>query len=354
MSLQTYLPSQGIRSILDQNLKIVISPKWRWKVLKSYFYELSNLPSSARVSEDGFVLLFHCMLLVRIGSGDLNDREKIENILKSIRIPKGFNDVISYLPLGGMLYQFKSFQIEFVIDEDLVKSLLSKLKDGSLAFVLNELSRQLKSSHYSHHESFNVSLLTSQGKHFTLSSFFCGKAILSEKPQSYVLNLSTRSSEITTGLALAIIFGFSEFAPLKQLDAEKYLVSDLSRIVGIVAEAELSDHDLDHATRLSFIYILRSRSVKPNSDVGENNSGDSSSGGHSDVSAPRSEASLNPVIPQSMLSTSNSNFQFDVRDKKLYLDNKIYRKLIDIVHEISKHSVRTKIDSNKKRYNYLK
>jgi len=280
------------------------------------------------------------MMLVRLGAGDVSVRVKIENILGSLRIPKGFNDVISFLPLGGMLYQFKTFQIEFVLDEKLVTNLIEKLEDGSLAFKLNELSRQLKSSRYSHHESFNRSILTSQGKHFTLSTFFCGKAILSEKPQSFVLNLNTRSSEITSGLALAIIFGFTEFG-------SDDVYSDLSRLVGIVAEAELSDHDLDHATRLSFIYLLISRPVKPDSDVGNSKSDDHAGRDHSDVSAPRNEFSSDIKTALSLSKHSDKYFPFDVRDKKLHLDNKIYQKLIDIVYEIQKHSVRTKIDSNK-------
>jgi hypothetical protein len=343
MSFSTYLPSQGIRSKLSKNLRIVIKPNWRSKVLKSYFYELSNLPSSARVGEDSFVLLFYCMLLVRIGAGSLNDREKIENILKSIRIPRGFHEIMSYLPLGGMLYQFKSFQIEFSVDEDLVKSLIRKLEDGSLAFMINDLSRQLKSSRHASHESFNPSLLTSQGKHFNLSSFFCGKASLSEKPQSYLLNLSSRSSEITSGLALAIIFGFIEPIDEQASLNTNITVSDLSQIIGIVAEAELSDHDLDHATRLSFMYLLRSRTVKPNSDVGGGNS-DQSDGDHSDVSAPRNEISSDSIISQSSSSFSNKlEYPFVVRTRKLKLDNKIYQKLIEIVYEINKNSVRTKL-----------
>jgi len=340
MSFLTTLPSQGIKSKLNIGLRIIIKPNWKWKVLRSYFYELSNLPSSARVGEDSFVLLFHCMMLVRLGAGDVNARVKIENILGSLRIPKGFNDVISYLPLGGMLYQFKTFQIEFVLEEKLVTNLLEKLENGSLAFVLNELSRQLKVSRYSHHDSFNRSILSSQGKHFTLSSFFCGKAILSEKPQSFVLNLSTRSSEITAGLALAIIFGFTE-------SESDNVYSDLSRLIGIVAEAELSDNDLDHATRLSFMYLLKSKPVKPNSDVGNDKSDDHTGGDRSDVSAPRNDFRNDIKAALSSIKTSDEKFLFDVRDKKLHLDNKIYQKLIDIVYEIHKHSVRTKIGNNK-------
>jgi len=320
--VNSFISTTSIRSKISNDLKIILRPNWSWSALKPYFCELSRLPSSVRLDESCFALVFYCLLFVRVDTSDAEMSRRIENLLRAVQIPKGFQDLVRYLPLGGTIHQYKTFQIRFILDEKLVTSLRDKLESGDLAFTINELSRHLNSVKDSSSESFNPSLLTCINKHFNLCSFFCVNVYQSnEKTPNFVLNLSSRSPDLTVGSALAVIFGFTD-------DTN----SDLEKMIGVVAEAELSYHDLNATTRSAFIFILSVRNKGPRSGSETSNH---VGAGPSDMpdNKPGSGKS-DPKSTQSLFPKSESKHQFIVRAKPSSPDVKSIPIYLDVILKV--------------------
>jgi len=255
-----FISIESIQSKVKQEVIITIRPNWNHKFLKSFFCEKFNLPSTTRISEKEFVAALYCLLFIRIDSDNPDYRLKLENLLRSCLLPRGFQDIVKFLPLGGTLYQFKSHQVRFVLSKEFVDSIKAGIDTQSLTYELSELSRHLSSNQNSIKESFNYNFLTSEGKYFILNSYFSKSTTTSVFNESdFVLNLCTKSPELTCGIALSIIFGFT-----CETD------SDIDKFLGIVAESGMSFSDLNVNARLSFDYFLRDNK-KNGSHSGPNN-----------------------------------------------------------------------------------
>lgn len=236
-----------ILSKVTSELIITIRPNWNHKFLRSYFCEKFGLPSTTRISEKEFISVLYCLLFIRIDVDNPTLRLQIENLLRSCTLPKGFQEIVKFLPLGGTIYQFKSHQVRFVLSDEFVEFIRNGLKNQSLTMDVSEMSRHLNSNSHSIKETFNSTFLLSQGKGFVINSYFSSKDLnVSLNGPDFVLNLCTKSPEINCGLALSIIFGFT---------CESN--SDTDKFFGIVAEAGLSDSDLNISARTSFDYLLR-------------------------------------------------------------------------------------------------
>lgn len=320
--VNSFISTTSIRSKISNDLKIILRPNWSWTALKPYFCELSKLPSSVRLDESCFALVFYCLLFVRVDTSDAEMSRRIENLLRAVQIPKGFQDLVRYLPLGGTIHQYKTFQIRFIIDEKLVTSLRDKLESGELAFTINELSRHLNSVKDSSSESFNPSLLTCINKHFNLSSFFCVNVYRSEeKTPNFVLNLSSRSPDLTAGSALAVIFGFTDDTG-----------SDLEKMIGVVAEAELTYHDLNATTRSAFIFLLSIRNRGPVSGGSSNNHAGAGSGDAPDAKPGGGES--DPKSTQSLIPQPRSDHQFIIRAKPSKSSDRVIPIVLDVFLKI--------------------
>jgi hypothetical protein len=242
-----FISVESISSKVKQEVIVTIRPNWNHKYLKSFFCEKFNLPSTTRISEKEFIAALNCLLFIRIDSDNPDYRLKLENLLRSCLLPKGFQDIVKFLPLGGTLYQFKSHQVRFVLSDELVDSIKTGIETQSLTYELSELSRHLSSNQNAIKESFNYNFLTSEGKYFILNSYFSKNTFSKVFNESdFVLNLCTKSPELTCGIALSIIFGFT-------CEAD----SDIDSFLGIVAESGMSVSDLNVNARLSFDYFLR-------------------------------------------------------------------------------------------------
>lgn len=236
-----------ILSKVTSELVITIRPNWNHKFLRSYFCEKFGLPSTTRISEKEFISVLYCLLFIRIDVDNPTLRLQIENLLVSCSLPKGFQEIVKFLPLGGTIYQFKSHQVRFIISDEILDYIKDGLKTQSLTMDVSEMSRHLNSNAHSIKEAFNSTFLLSQSKNFVINSYFSvNHSSESLSGTDFVLNLSTKSPEINCGLALSIIFGFT-------CDSN----SDIDKFFGIVAEAGLSVADLNISARTSFEYLLK-------------------------------------------------------------------------------------------------
>lgn len=251
-----FISISTIESLIQNKLVITIRPNWDKNVILSTLLKKSGLNANTRLGSDEFQAVLEALLYLRLNSDDVQLRLKIESILRNSTLPFGFQSLVKNLPLGGSMYRIKDHLVEFVLDDSIIKRIVSSVNDGNLALRISEISRHLKSNPNSRKESFNDNFLTSGNKYFILNSYFRKNSIMDSSRPNLELCLNSRTPELNVGTSLAFIFGFT-----CEVD------DDFRLLLGIVGKSSLSPSDNDVNVINAFEFMIPDSSSGPRPEV---------------------------------------------------------------------------------------
>lgn len=194
----------------------------------SCFSSRINLFSSSKVDSKSFFSMFVYLMLIRLQPHTEKGKRFI-SLANSFRYPRGFQNAVKLIPLGGYFFSVRGVQISVVLDDSYFQDVLSDMKENELLSSLSFLSKELNNGRNTLHECFDDVGMLSRSQNFMFSSFFVKETGLS------VLHINDLHPSMTMGSAFSFIF---------KMRVDESGVPSLSLLSGCIASISLDDQHL--------------------------------------------------------------------------------------------------------------
>lgn len=245
------------QSLITQDLVIFVDPNYSFDYLLPFFLEKFRLHTSARIEASDFKAIFYLLIYMRlIGSQNQHLSQIVYNFLNTIRIPKGLQKIVHFLPLNGLFYNYKNNVLTFKLSQSLVEEIEARIKDHSYFMKASNLSRHLVGNKNALCEKYDDKLMNSMPQTFQMSSYITvGDNIQRPSDQSSLaLRCGSKSPDFNVGIALSFVLCLSA----KECQ-------NLDRLFGITWTCEMSDLSFNLNVRKAFSGLLSGIDNEPGS-----------------------------------------------------------------------------------------